>query len=157
MILAAPGHPPGDHAPLQPLVRLLLRVRKVSQPVPLETLKARIDHLAKLRSVFVVLTGGESLLHPDAIELVRYAREQGMTPFLNTNGYLLTKKIIEGLNEAGLYGLQLSIDNAKPNAVSKKSPCSARVRPRKRSRSRERSWPSASTASALSFATRPAL
>jgi MoaA/NifB/PqqE/SkfB family radical SAM enzyme len=94
---------------------------KVSKPVPLATLKERIDHLARLRSVFVTLTGGESLLHPDAIELVRYVREKGMTPFLNTNGYLLTKQIIEGLNEAGLYGMQLSIDNAKPNDVSKKS------------------------------------
>ncbi len=94
---------------------------KVSPPVPLDVLKQRIDHLAKLRSVFVTLTGGESLLHPDVIEIVRYVREQGMTPFLNTNGYLLTKKIIEGLNEAGLYGMQLSIDNAKPNDVSKKS------------------------------------
>ena len=94
---------------------------QVSQPVPLDTLKGRIDHLARLRSVFVVLTGGESLLHPDAIELVRYVCEKGMTPFLNTNGYLLTRKVIEGLNEAGLYGLQLSIDNAKPNAISKKS------------------------------------
>jgi MoaA/NifB/PqqE/SkfB family radical SAM enzyme len=94
---------------------------KVSKPVPLDTLKERIDHLAALRSVFVTLTGGESLLHPDAIELVRYVREKGMTPFLNTNGYLLTKEIIEGLNQAGLYGLQLSIDNAKPNDVSKKS------------------------------------
>lgn len=94
---------------------------KVSKPVPLDLLKQRIDHLAALRSVFVTLTGGESLLHPDAIELVRYVREKGMTPFLNTNGYLLTKQIIEGLNEAGLYGMQLSIDNAKPNDVSKKS------------------------------------
>src|SRR5262245_53838263 len=48
---------------------------KVSKPVPLDVLKQRIDHLAKLRSVFVTLTGGESLLHPDAIELVRYVRE----------------------------------------------------------------------------------
>lgn len=94
---------------------------KVSQPVPLADLKARIDHLAKLGSVFVTLTGGESLLHPDAIELVRYVNERGMIPFLNTNGYLLTRKIIEGLNAAGLYGMQLSIDNATPNAVSKKS------------------------------------
>lgn len=94
---------------------------KVSEPVPLDILKQRIDHLATLRSVFVTLTGGESLLHPDAIEIVRYVRDKGMTPFLNTNGYLLTKKIIEGLNDAGLYGLQLSIDNAKPNEVSKKS------------------------------------
>jgi MoaA/NifB/PqqE/SkfB family radical SAM enzyme len=94
---------------------------KTSQPVPLAVLKGRIDHLAKLRSVFVTLTGGESLLHPQAAELVAYVREQGMMPFLNTNGYLLTKKVIEDLNAAGLYGIQLSIDNAVPNAVSKKS------------------------------------
>lgn len=94
---------------------------KVSQPVPTDVLKQRLDHLARLKSVFVVLTGGESLLHPDAIELVRYARSIGLTPFLNTNGYLLTKDIIEGLNAAGLYGMQLSIDNARPNDVSKKS------------------------------------
>lgn len=94
---------------------------KVSQPVPLDVLKERIDHLAKLRSVFVTLTGGESLLHPDAIEIVRYVRAKGMTPFLNTNGYLLTKRIVEGLNDAGLYGMQLSIDNATPNEVSRKS------------------------------------
>ncbi len=120
--------------PLRPLVTHVVITRrcnlscgycfeydKVSQPVPLAELKARIDHLAKLNSIFVTLTGGESLLHPDAIELVRYVNEKGMVPFLNTNGYLLTKQIIEGLNEAGLYGLQLSIDNAKPNDVSKKS------------------------------------
>jgi len=94
---------------------------KVSQPVPLADLKARIDHLAMLNSVFVTFTGGESLLHPDVIEIVRYANEAGLVPFLNTNGYLLTTTIIEGLNAAGLYGMQLSIDNAKPNEISKKS------------------------------------
>ena len=94
---------------------------KVSPPVPLATLQERIDHLARLRSVFVTLTGGEALLHPDIVELVRYVRARGMTPFVNTNGYLLTREMIEGFNKAGLYGLQLSIDNARPNAVSKKS------------------------------------
>ena len=94
---------------------------KTSKPVPLAELKARIDHLAVLRSVFVTLTGGESLMHPQAAELVAYVKQKGMTPFLNTNGYLLTKQIIRDLNAAGLYGLQLSIDNAIPNAVSKKS------------------------------------
>lgn len=94
---------------------------KVSEPVPLDELKARVDHLVKLKSVFVTFTGGESLLHPQAVELVRYANEKGIIPFLNTNGYLLTKKIILELNEAGLYGMQMSIDNAKPNDVSKKS------------------------------------
>jgi len=94
---------------------------KVSKPVPREVLEQRIDHLAKLRSIFVTLTGGESLLHPEIVEIVRYVRKRGMIPLLNTNGYLLTREIIEGLNDANLYGLQLSIDNAVPNEVSKKS------------------------------------
>jgi MoaA/NifB/PqqE/SkfB family radical SAM enzyme len=83
---------------------------KTSPPVPLDTLKERIDHLARLRAVFVVLTGGESLLHPQADDIVRYVRARGMTPMLNTNGYLLTLDWIERLNAAGLYGLQMSID-----------------------------------------------
>jgi MoaA/NifB/PqqE/SkfB family radical SAM enzyme len=94
---------------------------KVSPPVPRGVLEERIDHLARLGSIFVTLTGGESLLHPDAAALVAYVRARGMVPFLNTNGYLLTRKVIEDLNAAGLYGLQLSIDNARPNAISKKS------------------------------------
>ncbi len=94
---------------------------KVSPPVPLDTLKTRIDHIARLRSVIVTLTGGESLLHPGAAELVRHVNDRGMTPMLNTNGFLLTKKWIDALNAAGLYGMQLSIDNAVPNEISKKS------------------------------------
>jgi len=94
---------------------------KVSPPVPRAALEARIDHLARLRSIFVTLTGGESLLHPDVVALVRHARARGMEPLLNTNGYLLTRATVEALNQAGLYAMQLSIDNARPNAVSKKS------------------------------------
>jgi len=94
---------------------------KVSPPIPLATLRERIDHLARLRSVFVTLTGGESLLHPEADAIVAYVRERGMTPLLNTNGYLLTTAWIERFNRAGLYGLQISVDNVTPNAVSKKS------------------------------------
>jgi len=94
---------------------------KVSPPIPLATLRERIDHLARLRAVFVTLTGGESLLHPAADELVAHVRARGMTPFLNTNGYLLTVDWIERLNRAGLYAMQISVDNVTPNDVSKKS------------------------------------
>lgn len=94
---------------------------RTSAPVPTATLRERIDHLARLRSVFVTLTGGESLLHPDAAALVAHVRERGMTPFLNTNGFLLTRAWIDALNDAGLHAMQLSVDNVTPNAVSKKS------------------------------------
>src|SRR5256712_8545495 len=38
-----------------------------------------------------------------------------------TNGYLLTPQRIESLNQAGLEHLQISIDNVRPDDVSKKS------------------------------------
>lgn len=94
---------------------------KTSAPVPLTTLMERIDHLARLRAVFVTLTGGESLLHPDVAEVVAYVRDRGMVPLLNTNGYLLTRAHIERLGRAGLYGMQISVDNVTPNATSMKS------------------------------------
>src|SRR5690606_20972684 len=68
---------------------------KVSPPVPLDTLKERVDHIARLGAVFVTLTGGESLLHPGADQVVAYVRARGMVPFLNTNAYLLTRDWIE--------------------------------------------------------------
>ena len=40
---------------------------------------------------------------------------------LITNGYLMSPKRIEALNEAGLDYLQISIDNVEPDEVSKKS------------------------------------
>jgi MoaA/NifB/PqqE/SkfB family radical SAM enzyme len=94
---------------------------KVSPPVPLQVLRERIDHLARLRAVFVTLTGGEPLLHPDIAELVAHIRARGMTPVMNTNGFLLTRERITALGEAGLYALQLSIDNVTPNQTSVKS------------------------------------
>jgi MoaA/NifB/PqqE/SkfB family radical SAM enzyme len=94
---------------------------KTSEPVPLETLKARIRHLAALDTVFVTLTGGETLLHPDIVALVAYVRDQGMTPVMNSNGYLLNRRRILELNEAGLFAMQISIDNMEPGEVSMKS------------------------------------
>ena len=62
-----------------------------------DEMKARIDRLAELGTVFVTLTGGETLLHPDIVAIVRHVRDRGMTPALNTNGYLLTAARIDAL------------------------------------------------------------
>ena len=40
---------------------------------------------------------------------------------LITNGYLLSPKRIQALNDAGLDYMQISIDNVEPDEVSKKS------------------------------------
>jgi MoaA/NifB/PqqE/SkfB family radical SAM enzyme len=92
-----------------------------SPPVPTPVLRDRIDHLRRLRCVLVTLTGGEPLLHPDLAGLVAHVSARGMTPVMNTNGYLLTADRIRALDRAGLFALQISVDNVRPNATSKKS------------------------------------
>jgi MoaA/NifB/PqqE/SkfB family radical SAM enzyme len=92
-----------------------------SKPVALETMKGRVDHLARLRTSIVTLSGGEPLLHPELDDIVAHIRRDGMIAGMITNGYLLTADRIQRLNRAGLDHLQISVDNVMPDEVSKKS------------------------------------
>lgn len=93
----------------------------VSDPIPVERLKAQIDHVAALGTVVLTFTGGEPLLHPQLDELIAYGVSKGLVVTSITNGYPVTRKWIERLNEAQLSFLQISIDNLEPNEVSQKS------------------------------------
>lgn len=93
----------------------------VSSPVPLEEMKKRLDILAGMGTSIITISGGEPLLHPELDEIIRHIRKHGMIAGLITNGFFLNKERIERLNEAGLEHLQISIDNAVPDEVSKKS------------------------------------
>src|ERR1039457_89945 len=92
-----------------------------SKPIPLETMKRRIDDLARLGTTIVTLSGGEPLLHPELDELIAPMRKYPIIVRMITNGYLLTAERIQRLNRAGLDHLQISIDNVMPDDVSKKS------------------------------------
>jgi len=92
-----------------------------SKPLPLETVFRYLDRLAELGTSIITLSGGEPLLHPQLEEIIRHIRVRGMIAGMITNGYLLTRARIESLNDAGLEHLQISIDNVKPDDVSKKS------------------------------------
>ncbi len=92
-----------------------------SPPVPLAALIERVDRLASLKTAAVTFTGGEPLLHPDLDRVVAASRGHGMITTMITNGFKLTKAWIDRLNDADLQGMQISIDNLKPDAVSMKS------------------------------------
>lgn len=94
---------------------------KTSEPVPAERIRAYVDKLAELACWFVEFTGGETLLHPELVELVRYASSYRFYErWIITNGYLLTPEIVDRLNDAGLTHLQISIDGVEPNATTVK-------------------------------------
>jgi MoaA/NifB/PqqE/SkfB family radical SAM enzyme len=92
-----------------------------SKPVPTEEMLRRIDHLGKLKTSIISFSGGEPLLHPDLDVLIKRIRSHGALAGMITNGFLLSKDVIQKLNRAGLDHMQISIDNVKPDDVSKKS------------------------------------
>ncbi len=94
---------------------------KTSAPVPTQAMLERIGHLTRLGTTIITISGGEPTLHPELDLLIQRIRRGGAIATLITNGLLLTPDRIRGLNRAGLDYLQISIDNARPDEVSKKS------------------------------------
>jgi MoaA/NifB/PqqE/SkfB family radical SAM enzyme len=92
-----------------------------SKPVATEVMFQRVDKLADLGTSVVTISGGEPLLHPELDQIIGRIRRHGIVAGMITNGYLLMPERIERLNNAGLEWLQISIDNANPDEVSKKS------------------------------------
>src|SRR6202522_2842897 len=92
-----------------------------SDPVPLDEMPRRIDHLGRLGTSVITISGGEPLLHPELDQIISRIRKTGAIAGMITNGYLLMPERIRRLNDAGLDHMQISIDNVMPDAVSKKS------------------------------------
>jgi radical SAM protein with 4Fe4S-binding SPASM domain len=72
--------------------------------VVLEAEQARVFQIA--------LGGGEPLLHPRLVDMVRLSREHSVVPNLTTNGNLLTREMAHELKEAGLGQAQISLNGA---------------------------------------------
>lgn len=92
-----------------------------SKPVALDIMVSRVELLGKLKTGVITVSGGEPLLHPELDDIIRAIRKNATLAGMITNGYLLTADRIRKLNDAGLDYLQISIDNVKPDEVSKKS------------------------------------
>jgi MoaA/NifB/PqqE/SkfB family radical SAM enzyme len=69
-----------------------------------------VDELAAAGVGEVTLIGGEAYLRSDLLLIVRKIREHGMTPTLTTGGYNLTRELADGLVEAGIRSVSVSID-----------------------------------------------
>lgn len=86
-----------------------------SLEIPVATLKQRIDALHELGVLNVALLGGEPLLHSRIAEVVAYADRRAQVS-ITTNGFLLSDRLIEDLNTAGLANMQVSIDALEPDS-----------------------------------------
>jgi len=83
-----------------------------NQQRTLEELSQELDILEASRTFDgLSIAGGEPLLHPDITEIVRMIARRGWKPAILTNGVLLTKDLIKGLRDAGLYKFTIHVDS----------------------------------------------
>jgi hypothetical protein len=78
----------------------------------LQTIEEELNVFTRLRKCDgVSIAGGDPLLHPDIIQIVRMVKAKGLKPILNTNGLALTKELLVELKKAGVYGFTFHIDS----------------------------------------------
>ena len=84
---------PFGHKPLADVIRDLERVKQMR----------RTDGIS--------IAGGEPLIYPEIVPLVRYVAAQGWKPIINSNGQALTPELVRELAAAGLVGFTMHVDS----------------------------------------------
>jgi radical SAM protein with 4Fe4S-binding SPASM domain len=79
---------------------------------PFELFERVVGQAARARVFQMALGGGEPLLHPRLLDMVRLARQSRIVPNLTTNGNLLAAGTATALKEAGLGQVQISLNGA---------------------------------------------
>ncbi len=84
----------------------------VKQHKSLDEVQADLDVFDRLRTYDgVSIAGGDPLMHPQIIEIVRMIARSERKPIINTNGLALTEPLLRQLRDAGLVGLTFHIDS----------------------------------------------
>jgi radical SAM protein with 4Fe4S-binding SPASM domain len=71
---------------------------------------AVIDDLSQFGAPVILFSGGEPLLRPDLLQLIRHAQSKGIRGVISTNGTLITPALAQELSSLGLSYVGVSID-----------------------------------------------
>jgi Fe-coproporphyrin III synthase len=72
-----------------------------------------LDDLASFGSPVILFSGGEPLIRPDILTLIRHATKTGMRAVLSTNGTLIDREMSLALKDIGLSYVGISLDGLK--------------------------------------------
>jgi hypothetical protein len=80
----------------------------------LEEVRADLEVFKRLRkSDCMSIAGGDPLVYPHIVELVRMVKEMGWKPIINTNGLGLKEPLLRDLKRAGVFGFTFHIDTSQ--------------------------------------------
>lgn len=86
--------------------------KRKPRSMPLSVFKKIADQVAENWSTSCLMLHvlGEPLLYADVISAVRYASDRQLKVIVTTNGSLLNEDMIMGLNDSGLYSMDISLE-----------------------------------------------
>ena len=81
----------------------------------LSEIRADLDLVTRHRRIdSVSIAGGDPLVHPEVVEIVRIVRQEyGLKPIVNTHGHALTAELVGRLKLAGCHGFTFHIDSSQ--------------------------------------------
>lgn len=86
---------------------------KQGTPLSLARYRILIEDLARMQTLFLMLTGGEPMIHPHFFEIGRMCRELGFVVRVRTNGYTLSPRIVKRLmDEVDPYMVEVTLHGA---------------------------------------------
>jgi len=101
----------------------------IKQPASNQAIKAQelsgsdwvglIDQVTDKGCLFLVITGGEPLLHPDFIKIFKHARERGLLISLFSNATMFSPEIVDTLAAYNLNSLEVTLYGATQETYEK--------------------------------------
>ena len=80
----------------------------------LEEVRTDLEVFKKLRkSDCMSIAGGDPLVYPQIVDLVKMIKEMGWKPIINTNGLALDEPLLKDLKKAGVFGFTFHIDTSQ--------------------------------------------
>ena len=70
--------------------------------------KELLNQIARAGFKIMIFSGGEPLMRPDILELVKHAASLKLIPVFGTNGTLITRDMAEKIKSAGAKGMGIS-------------------------------------------------
>jgi radical SAM protein with 4Fe4S-binding SPASM domain len=100
----------------------------VAEDPPLEEARSLLEQMAEVGVRLIGLSGGEPLLRRDLEKIIEYSREVGIAEArVVSNGLPATPKRLRSLKDAGLVGIQVSIDGPEAQLHAMVRGCKPRL------------------------------
>ena len=84
---------------------------KAAEELSTAEAKTLLEQIAAAGFKIMIFSGGEPLMRPDILELVRHAASLKLLPVFGTNGTLITRERAQQLLDAGARGMGISLDS----------------------------------------------